>query len=416
MKRIYLDNAATTPVKPEVFEAMKPYFSRDFGNASSIHSDGQQARATVEQARHEIVEVLNCKDSEVVFTSGGSESDNLAIRGIVESAVGTRWLALGGWQKNPQTADQLPHVITSAFEHHAVLKTVQMLEKSGEIKATYVKPDKEGLIAAEDVKAAIRENTVLVSIMYVNNEIGTIQSIREIGKMLEKLNSARSEASTGRRIYFHCDAIQAAEYLNLDTKYLHVDLMTLSAHKIFGPKGIGLLFMKSGVKITPQITGGEQEWRLRSGTENVAGIVGFAKAMEIIQNAKCKIRNYNSKTEKLRDKLIDGILDRIPKSRLNGSRERRSPANVNVSFFGAEGESILINLDLAGISASSGSACTSGALEPSHVLEAIGVKPEWSHGSVRFSLSPETKEKEIDYLLEELPKIIEKLRKMSPIK
>jgi len=416
MKRIYLDNAATTPVKPEVFEAMKPYFSRDFGNASSIHSDGQQARAAVEQARHEIVEVLNCKDSEVVFTSGGSESDNLAIRGIVESAVGTRWLALGGWQKNPQTADQLPHVITSAFEHHAVLKTVQMLEKSGEIKATYVKPDKEGLIAAEDVKAAIRENTVLVSIMYVNNEIGTIQSIREIGKMLEKLNSARSEASTGRRIYFHCDAIQAAEYLNLDTKYLHVDLMTLSAHKIFGPKGIGLLFMKSGVKITPQITGGEQEWRLRSGTENVAGIVGFAKAMEIIQNAKCKIRNYNSKTEKLRDKLIDGILDRIPKSRLNGSRERRSPANVNVSFFGAEGESILINLDLAGISASSGSACTSGALEPSHVLEAIGVKPEWSHGSVRFSLSPETKEKEIDYLLEELPKIIEKLRKMSPIK
>ncbi|PIT97309.1 cysteine desulfurase NifS [Candidatus Berkelbacteria bacterium CG10_big_fil_rev_8_21_14_0_10_41_12] len=416
MKRIYLDNAATTPVKPEVFEAMKPYFSRDFGNASSIHSDGQQARATVEQARHEIVEVLNCKDSEVVFTSGGSESDNLAIRGIVESAVGTRRLALGGWQKNPQTADQLPHVITSAFEHHAVLKTVQMLEKSGEIKATYVKPDKEGLIAAEDVKAAIRENTVLVSIMYVNNEIGTIQSIREIGKMLEKLNSARSEASTGRRIYFHCDAIQAAEYLNLDTKYLHVDLMTLSAHKIFGPKGIGLLFMKSGVKITPQITGGEQEWRLRSGTENVAGIVGFAKAMEIIQNAKCKIRNYNSKTEKLRDKLIDGILDRIPKSRLNGSRERRSPANVNVSFFGAEGESILINLDLAGISASSGSACTSGALEPSHVLEAIGVKPEWSHGSVRFSLSPETKEKEIDYLLEELPKIIEKLRKMSPIK
>jgi len=416
MKRIYLDNAATTPVKPEVFEAMKPYFSRDFGNASSIHSDGQQARAAVEQARHEIVEVLNCKDSEVVFTSGGSESDNLAIRGIVESAVGTRRLALGGWQKNPQTADQLPHVITSAFEHHAVLKTVQMLEKSGEIKATYVKPDKEGLIAAEDVKAAIRENTVLVSIMYVNNEIGTIQSIREIGKMLEKLNSARSEASTGRRIYFHCDAIQAAEYLNLDTKYLHVDLMTLSAHKIFGPKGIGLLFMKSGVKITPQITGGEQEWRLRSGTENVAGIVGFAKAMEIIQNAKCKIRNYNSKTEKLRDKLIDGILDRIPKSRLNGSRERRSPANVNVSFFGAEGESILINLDLAGISASSGSACTSGALEPSHVLEAIGVKPEWSHGSVRFSLSPETKEKEIDYLLEELPKIIEKLRKMSPIK
>jgi len=413
MKRIYLDNAATTPVKPEVFEAMKPYFSRDFGNASSIHSDGQQARAAVEQARHEIVEVLNCKDSEVVFTSGGSESDNLAIRGIVESAVGSQ----NSQQLAPPSgADQLPHVITSAFEHHAVLKTVQMLEESGKIKATYVKPDKEGLIAAEDVKAAIRENTVLVSIMYVNNEIGTIQSIREIGKMLEKLNSARSEASTGRRIYFHCDAIQAAEYLNLDTKYLHVDLMTLSAHKIFGPKGIGLLFMKSGVKITPQITGGEQEWRLRSGTENVAGIVGFAKAMEIIQNAKCKIRNYNSKTEKLRDKLIDGILDRIPKSRLNGSRECRSPANVNVSFYGAEGESILINMDLVGISASSGSACTSGALEPSHVLEAIGVKPEWSHGSVRFSLSPETKEKEIDYLLEELPKIIEKLRKMSPIK
>lgn len=441
-KRIYLDHSATTPVKKEVLKAMEPYFSCIYGNASSIHSFGQEARTGVETSRAKIAEILNCEPSEIIFTSGGSESDNLAIRGLVERI-------------KFQGEREKPHIITTAFEHHAVLRTVEELEKEGKIEATYILPDKEGIVSTNDIADAIKENTLLVSVIYVNNEIGTVQPIREIGKLIEKINASRhselgSESTkeipkqvrddkgglrddNKGRIYFHTDAVQAAEYFNLDTKYLHVDLMTLSAHKIYGPKGIGLLFAKSGTKLKEQITGGAQEFKIRAGTENVPAIVGFAKALEMTQDAchpgLSEIRHASeiprgTRNDKkvgsdimaLRDKLIEGILEKIPKSRLNGSKELRSPANANISFYGAEGESILINLDLVGIAASSGSACTSGALEPSHVLTAIGCEPEWSHGSIRFTLGESNTEADVDYTIEELAKIVEKLRLMSPIK
>lgn len=383
---IYLDTAATTPVHPQVLDAMLPYFSDKFGNASSIHSFGQEARSAIDNARHQIAEFLNCKSTEVIFTSGGSESDNLAIRGVLEAI----------------SYHVKPHIITSAFEHHAVLDTIKELEKEEKIEASYIKPNREGLVEVDDIKAAIKLNTVLVSIMYVNNEIGTVQSIRAIGQMIEKKNKERSN-----RIYFHTDAVQAAQYFDMNVDTLHVDLLTTSAHKIYGPKGIGLLYARTGVPIKHQIVGGGQEYKKRAGTENVAGIVGFAKAVELIN------RSDNERIVTLRDKLIDGLLD-ILNSHLNGSREQRTPANANISFMNAEGEAILLNLDMEGIAASTGSACTSGSLSPSHVLISMGLKPEECHGSIRFTLGRETTEEEIDKVLEVLPPIIDKLRKMSP--
>ena len=425
MKKIYLDHAATTPVDPEVIKAMLPYFSSKFGNASSVYSFGQEARAAVDSARHKIARFLNCKSTEIVFTSGGSESDNLTIKGVIDASEIKK-----------------PYVITSAFEHHAVLDTIKELERDGRIQATYIKPNRDGVIKVADIERVIRKNTVLVSIMYVNNEIGTVQPIREIGKMIERANTRRimnhelgimnkthnselklhnSEKNAGR-IFFHTDAVQAAEYFDMNVDYLHVDLLTMTAHKIYGPKGIGLLYIRSGVPIKHQIVGGGQEYKKRAGTENVAGIVGMAKAIEIIQNPKSEYRNPKQKESnpkheirKLREKLINGLL-KIPNSRLNGSREYRSPSNVNISFMNAEGESILLNLDMEGIAASTGSACTSGSLEPSHVLLSMGRTPEECHGSVRFTLGHETTEEEIDKVLEVLPLIIEKLRRMSPFK
>jgi len=415
MKKIYLDNAATTPVASEVLGAMKPYFCDDFGNPSSIHSYGQVARSAVDESRQKIAKFLNCEPGEIIFTSGGSESDNLAIKGIVERI-----------QNTEHRTRQKPHVITAQFEHHAVLDTVKELEREGKIEATYIKPDKDGLIAPADIERAIKENTVLISIMYVNNEIGTIQPIREIGKLIQRINLQRSKKQEtitkqihnskfeipdyGKKsfqIFFHTDAVQAPEYCDMDMKYLHVDLLTMSVHKIYGPKGIGLMFIKKGTPLKHQIIGGGQEYRLRAGTENVVGIVGFAEAVTLIKNLKLKTKNYNLKLKNLRDKLIDGLL-KIPGSRLNGSREHRTPNNVNISFDNAEGESILINLDMAG------SACTSGSLEPSHVLTAIGVPAEKSHGSIRFTLGRSTSEEDIDYVIKIMPGIIEKLRKMSP--
>lgn len=390
MKKIYLDNAATTPVHPEVLAAMTPYFFDQFGNASSIHSFGQVARSAVDSARRGIAEFLNCKSTEIIFTSGGSESDNLAINGVVESLK--------------SKVESKPHVITSAFEHHAVLDTIKELEADGVIEATYIKPNSDGLIGAESVKKAIKKNTLLVSIMYVNNEIGTVQPIRAIGQMIEKENKTRDS-----RIFFHSDAVQAAEYFEMNVDYLHVDLLSMSAHKIYGPKSVGLLYVRSGTPIKHQIVGGGQEYKKRAGTENVPGIIGFAKAIELIDRSK------NERLKKLRDRLIDGLL-KIPNSRLNGSQEERSPANVNISFLNAEGESILLNLDMEGIAASTGSACTSGSLDPSHVLSAMGLPPEECHGSIRFTLGRQTSAEEIDEVILVMKSVVAKLRKMSPLK
>jgi len=407
MKRIYLDNSATTPVDAEVLKVMLPFFSEKFGNASSVHFFGQDSRSAVDKSRHKIAKFLNSKSTEIIFTSGGSESDNFAIKGVIEAS-----------------SIEKPHIITSAFEHHAVLETIKELELEGKIEATFIKPNREGLIEVADIEAAIKESTILISIMYVNNEIGTVSPIRAIGQMIEKINRSRRLEVRGRkkdssilkhqasnlpRIFFHTDAVQAAEYFDMNVDTLHVDLLTMSAHKIYGPKGIGLLYVRTGTPIKHQIIGGGQEYKKRAGTENVAAIVGFAKAIELIDHGR------DNKIKKLRDKLIDGLLN-IPDSFLNGDRENRSPANVNVSFINAEGESILLNLDIEGIAASTGSACTSGSLQPSHVLISMGLEPFQCHGSIRFTLGRNSTELEINKVLEVVPVVIEKLRKMSPLK
>jgi len=425
--KIYLDNAATTAIDPKVTEAMNKSYEF-FGNPSSLHSFGQDARKLVDGARDFIAFFLDCKPTEVIFTSGGSESDNLAIKGIVDAFYGKGERVEGG---------NKPHVITSAIEHHAVLHTIQDLEKEGKIEATYIRPNKFGIVSAKDVEKAIKSNTILVSIMYANNEVGTVQPIREIGKMIEKINSRSSKGhvvsskgnkeidpvadihttnymlhATGKKskIFFHTDAVQAAEFFEMGTKYLHVDLLTLTAHKIHGPKGIGVLFVKKGTPIIPQITGGDHEFRLRAGTENVSSIVGLKTAIELVESRKKKAEGI----KKLRDKLEDSILKNIPETYLNGDKELRSPAISNISFKNAEGEAIILNLDFLGIAVSSGSACTARSLEPSHVLLAIGLSHELSHGAIRFSLSRDTTEKEIDRVIEALPGIIAKLRQMSP--
>jgi cysteine desulfurase len=401
--KIYLDHAATTPVDPEVLGAMKPYFTEIFGNAGSLHSFGRAAREAVDKSRQTIAAFIGCKPEELIFTSGGSASDNLAIRGTV----------LRNREHETGNNGHKPHVITSAIEHHAVLNTVKDLEKSGQIETTYIKPNAKGLIEVESVKAAVKENTVLVSIMYVNNEIGTIQPIREIGKMISLLNAERVTRN-GSRLFFHTDAVQAIEYCKVDPQYLGVDLMTFTAHKIYGPKGIGALYVKAGTPLKSILTGGSQEFGFFAGTENTPGIVGFAEAVELVRRERGS--NYGEKIAGLRDKLINGILKSVPNSILNGDKKNLSPAIANISFVNAEGESILLNLDFLGIAVSTGSACTSRTLEPSHVLTAMGIIPENAHGSIRFSLGRQTKEQDIDRVLEVLPGVIEKLRAMSPFK
>ena len=414
MKQIYLDYAATGPTKKEVLEAMKPYFTKRFGNPSSLHQFGQQARAAVEKTRENVARFLNCKAQEIIFTSGGSESDNLALRGIVES----QRLLL----------NSKPHIITSAVEHHAVLHTCQDLENKGLAEVTYLPVDKFGQVGVPDVKKAIKKNTILISIMYANNEIGTIEPIREIGKMIERVKKLKSEEVKERSSkdshfitlsphhfpLFHTDAVQAIGYLNCDVKYLHVDLLSLSAHKFGGPKGIGALFIKKGTEIKNLIHGGGQEYGKRAGTENVPGIVGLSKAIEILRT-----KNYQLKVNKirqLRDKLIAGVLKIIPDVILTGHPIERLPNSASFCFKYIEGESVLINLDLAGVAASSGSACTSGSLEPSHVLIACGLDHQTAQGSLRLTLGEQTTEKEIEYVLKILPPIIKKLRKMSPFR
>ncbi len=383
MKKIYLDNAATTRLKSEVLEEMMPILKENYGNPSSIYSIGRNARKEVEKSRQTVAEILGANPSEIFFTSGGTESDNWAIRGV----------AFAQLRKGKN------HIITSKIEHHAVLHTVKELEKEG-FEATYLDVDKNGFVNPEDVKAAITEKTALVTVMYANNEIGTIQKISEIGKVCHE-----------KGVIFHTDAVQAVGHLNINVKEQNIDLLSLSGHKFHGPKGVGALYVKKGVRILNLMQGGAQESNKRPGTENVAGIVGLAKALEIsMQNRQEK----NKDLEKKRDFLITELL-KIKRSRLNGDRTERLPGNVNISFEGIEGESLLLLLDAAGICASSGSACTSGSLDPSHVLLAIGLVHEVAHGSLRLSLDESTTMEDLEYTVSEVKKVVERLRSMSPL-
>jgi len=411
MAKVYLDYAATTPLAKEVAKAMAPYLKQGFGNASSLHQWGRKAREAVETSRQQLSEFLNCSLTEVFFTGSATEADNLAIFGVIRATLR---------QAQGKLQNFKPHIIISSIEHPAVLEPVKHLEKAGEIEATYLPVGKEGIVKVADLEKAIKPpirkpsvsngagNTVLVSIMYANNEIGTIQPIAEIGKIIHQSPIANHQSP----VIFHCDAVQAANYLDCDVQKLGCDLLTLSAHKIYGPKGVGVLYVKKGTPVEPIIFGGHQENGLRPGTENVAGIVGFGAAAAAISNLKSQIANI----AKLRDKLSNGILKNIPGTALNGSRENRLPNNANISFQGVEGESILMALDQKGIAVSTGSACASGSLEPSHVLMALHNSPIKAHGSIRFTLGRYTTASEIDYVLKVLPEVIEKLRKISPIK
>jgi cysteine desulfurase len=383
MKRIYLDYAATTPVDPRVLESMKPYFSKIFGNASSLHKFGQEAKKAVKESREKIANVINAKDSEIVFTSSGTESNNFAIKGIAFA-----------------NKDKGEHIITSAIEHDAILEPCEWLKEQG-FEITILPADKNGMIDPLQVEKAIRPDTILVSIMMANNEIGTIQMIDEIG-----------DVCSGRGIIFHTDAVQAFGKIPIDVDKLNIDLLTASAHKIYGPKGIGMLFIKEGTKIDPLLHGGGHEFGLRSSTENVPGMVGFATAAEI---AKKEMKKESAKQIKLRDYLIKNVL-KIEKSHLNGHPKMRLPNNTNFWFDFIEGESLVTHLDFHGIAASTGSACSSKSLEPSHVLLAIGLKHEQAHGSLRLTLGKYTTKSDLDYVLSVLPKTVKRLREISPLK
>ena len=382
MKPIYLDHAATTPIRAEVLEAMMPYLTEQFGNASTVYSWGREARKALDQARQTVADVIGADFNEIIFTSGGSEADNLAIKGAA-------------WEYSHKGK----HIITSCIEHPAVLNTMKRLEQEG-FEVTYLPVSPEGIVSVEAFQNALRNDTILVSIMHANNEIGTIQPIAEIGKIAHE-----------RGILVHTDAVQSVGLLDVNVKELNVDMLSMSAHKLYGPKGVGALYVRKGVRLVPLIHGGGQERRRRAGTENLAGIVGFAKALALAEAEKADVV---PKIQKLRDRLLDGILQ-IPHVRLNGSRTNRLPNNVNVCFEFIEGESLLLNLDMKGIAASSGSACTSGSLDPSHVLLALGLPHEIAHGSLRLSLGKDNTEAEIDYVLECLPPIVDRLRQMSPL-
>ncbi len=384
MKRIYLDHAATTRVDPKVLEAMMPYFVEFFGNPSSIHSFGRDTRKVIEEARGTIArEIGAAEPREIIFTGSGSESDNLALRGVAAAY-----------------RNRGNHIITSAIEHHAVYDTCKALEKQG-FEVTFVPVNNAGIVNPDDVLNALTDRTVLVSIMHANNEVGVIQPIAAIGRLLKE-----------RDVIFHTDAVQTVGAIPVNAAELSVDLLSMAAHKFYGPKGVGALYVRKGVKFEPFIYGGGQERNRRAGTENIAGIVGLAKALSL---ANADLEETQKRVTALRDYLIDNVLNRFDHVRLNGDRNARLPGNANFSFEYIEGESLLLNLDLKGIAASSGSACTSGSLEPSHVLLAMGICHEIAHGSLRLTLGKSTTKEEIDYLLEVLPEIVAKLRAMSPL-
>jgi cysteine desulfurase len=398
-KKIYLDYAATTPVDEKVLKIMLPYFSEKFGNAMSVHSFGQEALESIDNARTETAGFFGCSPSEIIFTSGATESNNLVIKGSIRS-----------YYSITRKSGEKPHIITTKFEHHCVLDACKLAEKDGLAEITYITPNREGIVSTKDVQNAIRPNTILISVMYVNNEIGTLQPIAEIGKMLKKINAERIEKKLPQ-ISFHTDATQAINYFNCNVDEISVDLLSMSAHKIYGPKGVGILYIRKGTHIKRVQDGGDQEFKMRAGTHNVPGIVGLGAAISMI---KLPVMQQKIKEiKKLRDYLIKKVLKEVPKSYLNGSKEKRSPNNANFRFDDVEGEGLILSLDLEGIAASTGSACSSGALEPSHVLLSMGLKHEQVHGSLRITLGKYTTKKEIDIFITKIKEIVKRLRKIS---
>lgn len=383
MDTIYLDNNATTKTDEEVVKAMMPYLLENYGNPSSIYKMGRENRKAVEDSREKVAQILNCEPNEIYFTSGGSESDNTAIRGIAYR------------HKNKGN-----HIITSKIEHPAVLETCKQLEKEG-FEVTYIGVNEKGIVDLEELKKSIKPTTILISVMFANNEIGTLQPIQEIGKIAKEHN-----------IIFHTDAVQAVGNIPIDIKKLNIDSLSLSAHKFYGPKGIGVLYVRKGIQFNKFINGGHQERNKRAGTENVAGIVGLAKAMEL---AYRDLEEHNRKIKELRNYYVNQVKEKIPYIKINGDMEKRLPGNSNISFRFIEGEGLLLNLDLKGICASSGSACTSGSLDPSHVLLAIGLPHQIAHGSLRISIGKYNTKEEIDYVVESLVEIVGRLREMSPL-
>ncbi len=383
---VYMDHTATTPTSPEVMKAMMPYFGEVFGNPSSVYSFSRKSRTAIEKARKQVADALNADPSEIYFTGSGTEADNWALKGTLEKAKSKG--------KN--------HLITTSIEHHAILHSAEFLEGYEGVDVTYLPVDSEGKVSVEDVKNAITDKTALVSVMFANNEVGTIEPVAEIGALCREL-----------KIPFHTDAVQAAAHLDIDVKAMNIDMLSMSAHKMYGPKGVGALYLRKGIFPVNFIHGGAQERKHRASTENIAGIVGFGEAMEILKGRLKEDKAVNSAR---RDRLIAGIMERIPHAKLNGATgEDRLPNNVNFSFIGVEGETLLLDLDAKGISASTGSACSSESLDPSHVLLALGLKHEMAHGSLRFTIGRLTTDEHIDYLLEVLPEIVAKRRAMSPL-
>lgn len=383
MKEVYFDNAATTKLDERVLEEMMPYLKNEYGNASSIYKLGRNAKKAVEDSREKIAKVINAKPEEIYFTAGGSESDNTIIRGIAYE------------YKNKGN-----HIITSKIEHPAVLETCKQLEKEG-FEVTYLDVDENGIVKLEELKNSIRKDTILITIMFANNEIGTIQPIKEIGKIAKENN-----------IYFHTDAVQAVGIEKIDVVEMNIDALSMSGHKFYAPKGIGALYVRKGIKFQKLINGGHQEKNKRAGTENVPAIVGMGKAIEMAYE---NLEEHRKKIKDLRDYYISEVEKRIPYIKINGDLEKRLPGNANISFRFIEGEGMLLNLDLKGICASSGSACTSGSLDPSHVLLAIGLPHEIAHGSLRISIGKDNTKEEVDYLLDNLEQIVKRLRDMSPL-
>ena len=384
-RRVYLDNSATTAVDPEVLETMLPFLTNKFGNASSIHFFGQEAKAAIDKARHQVAGLINARPNEIIFTSGGTEANNLAIRGLLEAQ-----------EKHGK------HVITSAIEHSAVKNVCESLEKRG-YPITYLPVYEDGIVRIDDVKGAIREDTVLITIMTANNEIGTIQPVEEIGKLVKSLRDS------GKKIWFHTDAVQAAGKIEVDVTEINCDLLSISAHKIYAPKGIGALYAGRGVKLQSQNLGGHQERERRGGTESVPHIAAFGKACELAKNNLC---NQSKQLSQLRDYFENGVAERIPDFVFNGNREKRLPNISNISFSKIEGEGLLISLDLKGVAVSTGSACSSGSLEPSPVIRALGRDDELARGAIRFSFGKDNSLEDVDYLLEILPESISNLRKL----
>lgn len=383
MKKVYLDYAATTPTDPQIIEAMEPYYFEKFGNASSLHAYGQEAKKALEDSRQTLADFIGAKPEEIVFTSGGTESDNFALLGAAYAL-----------EKKGN------HIITSAIEHHAITEPAKFLEKKG-FKVTYLGVDKDGLVSCEDLKKAITDKTILISVMHANNEIGTLQPIEQLGKIAKE-----------KGIYFHTDAVQTVGHIPIKVDQLNVDLLSLSAHKFYGPKGVGALYIRKGTRLETFLRGGDQERGRRASTHNTTGIVGLAKAIELCQKTMESEIKFQSA---LRDRLIKEIPLNVPEVRLNGHPQQRLPNNVNFSIKYIEGESMLLSLDMLGIACSTGSACTSSSLEPSHVLLAIGLDHATAHGSLRITLGRFTRESDIDYLLEKLPLVVQKLRAMSPL-